>query len=73
MAAEDNNDGGGRWQRTMAADDDGTQDWAEDYDGEGRERAANNGGIRQKGRRRRFCFRQSPGPGTDLLIFGRKK
>jgi hypothetical protein len=41
------NDGDGgqqRWQTTMAADDDGLQDWAADYDGEGRERAARDGG-----------------------------
>jgi hypothetical protein len=28
----------------MAADDDGSQDWAADYDGEGRERAVRDGG-----------------------------
>jgi hypothetical protein len=31
-----------------AADNDGMQDWAADYEGEGGERAANNNGIRQK-------------------------
>ncbi len=36
----------------MAADADGTQDRAADYDGEGRERAVNNDGIKRKGRRR---------------------
>ncbi len=48
-AAEDS--GGGRQQRrqrTTAADNDGTQDRAGDYDGEGRERAANNDGIRYR-------------------------
>ncbi len=52
-AAEDS--GGGRqqrWRRTTAADDDGTQDRVADYDGEGWEQAANNDGIKPKGRRR---------------------
>ncbi len=47
----DNNDGdGGRWQRqtTKAADNNGTQDWAADYKGEGGEQAANTNSIRQK-------------------------
>jgi hypothetical protein len=39
----------------MAADDNGMQDWAADYNGEGRERGANNNGIQHK-RRRRRCF-----------------
>ncbi len=44
----DNNSDGGRRQQqtTTAANDDGTQDWAADYKGEGEERAANNNGIR---------------------------
>jgi hypothetical protein len=34
--ADDNGDGRGQWQRTtMAMDDNGTQDWAADYNGEG--------------------------------------
>jgi hypothetical protein len=39
---------GGRQQQQMAtaADNDGTQDWAADYKGEGGERAANNNGLR---------------------------
>ncbi len=47
----DNNNGdGGQQQRrtTKAADDNGTQDRAAEYKGEGGERAANNSGIRQK-------------------------
>ncbi len=51
MAAAEDSSGGQRW-RTMAADDDGTRDRAADYDGEGRERAANNDGIKRKGWRR---------------------
>ncbi len=40
--------GSGRWQRQMtkAANDDGMQDQAADYKGEGGEQAANNNGIR---------------------------
>jgi hypothetical protein len=39
--------GGRQQQQTMtAADDNGTQDWAADYKGEGGERAVNNNGIR---------------------------
>ncbi len=49
-AAEDSS--GGRRRRTTAADEDGTRDRAADYDGEGWERAANNDGIKRKGRRR---------------------
>ncbi len=44
-------DGEGGWQqqrRTTATDDNGTQDWVADYEGEGGERAANNNGIRHK-------------------------
>jgi hypothetical protein len=37
-----------QWRMTKAADNDGTQDWAADYKGEGGERAANNNNIRQK-------------------------
>ncbi len=53
MAAVDN-DGNGRqqeWQTTKVADDDGTQDRAADYKGEGGERAANNNCIRPAGQR----------------------
>jgi hypothetical protein len=46
--ADDNSDGGGQWRRTVAANDDGMRDRAADYDGEGRERAANNDGIKNK-------------------------
>jgi hypothetical protein len=48
-AMADNNigNGGQRQQQTMtAADNDGTQDRAVDYEGEGGEQAANNNGIR---------------------------
>jgi hypothetical protein len=48
MATADNNNGNGRRQQqqtTTAADNDGTQDWAADYEGEGGEQAANNNGI----------------------------
>jgi len=48
--------GGGKQQQqrqtTTATDGNGMQDWAADYDGEGWERAANNDGIKRKGRRR---------------------
>jgi hypothetical protein len=37
-----------QWRRTTAADDDGTQDRAADYKGEGGEQAANNNGIRAR-------------------------
>jgi hypothetical protein len=45
MAVADNNGDGGqqRWRMMMAADDDGLQDWAADYDGEGQEQAARDG------------------------------
>jgi hypothetical protein len=33
-----------RWLMTRAADEDGLQDWAADYDGEGQEWAARDGG-----------------------------
>jgi hypothetical protein len=49
MADNDNGNGGQQqwqWQTTTAADDNGTQDRAADYEGEGEERAANNNGIR---------------------------
>jgi hypothetical protein len=39
--------GGGRhwqWQMTTMADNDGTQDWVADYEGEGQERAARDSG-----------------------------
>jgi hypothetical protein len=40
MAADNDGNGGRRWWRTTTvADDDGLQDRAVDYDGEGRERA----------------------------------
>jgi hypothetical protein len=47
---DDNDSNGGQqqWQRTKAADNDGTQDRVADYKGEGGEWAANNNGIRQK-------------------------
>jgi hypothetical protein len=50
-AAVDNNGNGRRKQRwtTKVADDDGTQDQAADYKGEGGEQAANNNGIRPAG------------------------
>ncbi len=37
-----------QWQTTKAVDDDGMQDQAGDYKGEGGEQMANNNGIRQK-------------------------
>jgi hypothetical protein len=50
VTADDNNGDGGQrqWQRRMttAADNNGMQDWAADYEGEGGERAANNNCIR---------------------------
>jgi hypothetical protein len=53
MAAVDDDGDGGRRQRQMtkAVDDDGMQDRAADYKGEGGERAANNNGIRPAGQR----------------------
>ncbi len=55
---DDNGDGGQRqwqWRTTTmatvvdtAVDDNGTQDWAVDYEGGGGERAANNNGIRAR-------------------------
>ncbi len=44
MADNDGNGGRQRWRTTTAADDDGSQDWVADYDGEGREWAARDGG-----------------------------
>ena len=44
MADNDGNGGRQRWQTTMATDGHGLQDWAGDYDGEGQERAARDGG-----------------------------
>ncbi len=45
MAADNNGDGGQqRWRTMTAADDDGSRDQAADYDGEGQERAARDGG-----------------------------
>ncbi len=42
----DNGEGGQQQQQTTtAADNDGTKDWAADYEGEGGEQAANNDGI----------------------------
>ncbi len=48
MAADNDNGNGGRQQQQMttAAENDGTQDWAADYEGEGGEQAANNNGSR---------------------------
>ncbi len=38
---DNNGDSGqGQWQMTMAADDNGSQDWVAYYDGEGQEQAA---------------------------------
>jgi hypothetical protein len=49
MADDDNGNGGRRQQRTTtAADDNGMQDRAADYKGEGGERAVNNNGIRAR-------------------------
>jgi hypothetical protein len=49
VAVDDNGDSGGQQQRTTkAADDSCMLDWAADYKGEGRERAANNNAIRHK-------------------------
>jgi hypothetical protein len=52
VTADNDNSNGGqrqRQRRTMGvADDDGTQDWAENYKGEGGERATNNNGIRAR-------------------------
>jgi hypothetical protein len=51
-AMDDDGDGRQRQRRIMkAADDDGMQDQAADYEGEGGERAANNNGIRPAGQR----------------------
>jgi hypothetical protein len=49
-AAAEDGGGGQRQQRrtTTAADNNGAQGRAADYDGEGRERVANNNGIRHK-------------------------
>ena len=65
MAAAEDSSGGQR-RRMTAADDNGTQDWAADYDGEGRERAANNDGIKHKGWRRQCCFRRQGSYGKFL-------
>ncbi len=48
MVAVDDNGNGGQGQRrtTKAADDDGVQDQAADYEGKGGEQAANNNGSR---------------------------
>jgi hypothetical protein len=50
MAAADDSGGGRQWQRwwTKAADNNRTQDWVVDYDGEGQEQAGNNIGIRRQ-------------------------
>ena len=50
MVVVDDDGNGGQRQRwmTKAADDDGTQDQAADYEGEGGERTVNNNGIRHK-------------------------
>jgi YD repeat-containing protein len=49
-AAEDSSRGGQQrqWWQSMAVENNSTQDWAVDYDGEGREQVANNGGIRHR-------------------------
>jgi hypothetical protein len=48
-ADDDNGDGGRRQQQTTTAvDNNGRQDRAADYKGEGGERAANNNGIRAR-------------------------
>ncbi len=64
--ADDNSDGGGRRRWTTAADDNGTQDWAADYNGEGWEWAENNDSIKHRGRRRRCCFRHESVHLNDL-------
>jgi hypothetical protein len=53
MAAVEEDNNGRRRQRwmTKAADDDGTQDQAADYEGEGGKWAANDYGIRPAGQR----------------------
>ncbi len=53
MTAVENDDDGRQRQRrrTKVADDDGTQDQAADYKGEGGEQTANNNGIRPAGQR----------------------
>jgi hypothetical protein len=56
MMAMVDNDSDGRqqqWRTTKVADDDGMQDQAADYEGEGGERAANNNGMRPAGQRAR--------------------
>ncbi len=68
--ADDNSDGGGRRRWTTAADDNGTQDRAADYNGEGRERAENNDSIKHKGWRRRCCFQHGSVHLNDLKAVG---
>jgi hypothetical protein len=47
--ADDDGKGRQQWRQTRtAADDNGVQDGAADYGGEGQEQAANNNGIRHK-------------------------
>ena len=49
MAEDDNGNGRQQLQRTTtAADDNGMQGWAADYEGEGGEQATNNNGIRAR-------------------------
>ncbi len=64
MAAVDDNDSGRRqrrWRMTTAAEDNGTQVRAVNYEGEGGERVANNYGIRT------MC-RASPPKNVEQLI-----
>ncbi len=49
MSDDYGNGGQQRWRMTMAVDDNGLQDWAGDYDGEGQERAARDGRDRGVG------------------------
>ncbi len=66
MAVADDSGGGRqrRRRRTTAADHDGAQDWAAAYDGEGRERAANNNGIRHR-TETKMLFLAGVGGGND--------
>ncbi len=68
--ADNNSNGGGRRRWTTAADDNGTQDWAADYIGEGREWAENNDSIKHKGRRRQCCFQHGSVHLNDLKAIG---
>jgi hypothetical protein len=57
-----------------AADDDGKQDRAADYDGEGRERAANNDGIQAKlSKQKKSAPEHKSAPGSKKALPGAKK